>query len=252
MMKHLPRREFLKASGKLTGSALLGSALFGFYPVERNVKRVPVFGHLWVYASRYPPHWDCDPILEKVFSDFAYAGIEGVEMMEVNLRHNDIVARGKDLADRYKVPVTGSSFNGNMWNKAEHSKILEDAELVLERLHQLGGKTFGITVGNARRIKTEAELDDQADLLKRIITLCNRNDIQANIHNHTFEVENDLHDLKGILKRIPDIKLGPDLNWLVRGGVDPVAFIKQYGKQMVYMHIRDQAASGKWTEAVGE
>jgi len=37
----------------------------------------------------------------------------------------------------------------------------------------------------------------------------------------------------------------------VRGGVDPVDFIKQYGHKMVYMHIRDQDASGKWTEAVG-
>ncbi len=63
---------------------------------------------------------------------------------------------------------------------------------------------------------------------------------------------NDLHDLKGTLKRIPGIKLGPDLNWLVRGGVDPAWFIKTYGHQMVYMHIRDQKEDGKWTEAVGE
>ncbi len=54
------------------------------------------------------------------------------------------------------------------------------------------------------------------------------------------------------MARIPNIKLGPDLNWLIRGGVDPVWFIKTYGHQMVYMHIRDQKANGKWTEAVGE
>jgi sugar phosphate isomerase/epimerase len=76
--------------------------------------------------------------------------------------------------------------------------------------------------------------------------------VQPNLHNHTFEVINNLHDLKGTLARIPDIKLGPDLNWLVRGGIDPVWFIKTYGKQMVYMHIRDQDANGQWTEAVGE
>jgi len=58
--------------------------------------------------------------------------------------------------------------------------------------------------------------------------------------------------LKGTLARIPDVKLGPDLNWLVRGGVDPVDFIRTYGKQMVFMHIRDQKADGTWSEAVGE
>jgi sugar phosphate isomerase/epimerase len=111
---------------------------------------------------------------------------------------------------------------------------------------------LGITVGDAKRVKTEDELDAQAELLKKAMTICAKNGIEPNLHNHTFEVTNNMHDLKGTLARIPDVKLGPDLNWLVRGGVDPVWFIKTYGRQMVYMHIRDQDAAGKWTEAVGE
>ncbi|CAN5340609.1 hypothetical protein BH23BAC1_BH23BAC1_07320 [soil metagenome] len=39
---------------------------------------------------------------------------------------------------------------------------------------------------------------------------------------------------------------------MIRGGVDPVWFIITYGKQMVYLHLRDQDAAGKWTEVVGE
>jgi sugar phosphate isomerase/epimerase len=139
-----------------------------------------------------------------------------------------------------------------MWDKNKKSEILEDAEIVLGRLHELGGSTFGITVGNAGHVKTEAELDAQAELLLDILQICKQYAIQPNIHNHTFEVENDLHDLKGILKRIPDIPLGPDVNWLIRGGVDPVWFIETYGKQMVYIHLRDQDAAGKWTRALGE
>jgi len=172
--------------------------------------------------------------------------------MEVNLRHRDFVQRANELIGKYNVPVTGSSYSGGMWNRSEHNKILDDVNLVLERLRQVGGKTFGITVGDARRKKTEEELDAQADLLVEIGRVCDKHDIQPNIHNHTFEVVNDMHDLKGIIARIPGINLGPDLNWLVRGGVDPVSFIRTYGKQIVYMHIRDQDAEGKWTEAVGE
>ena len=73
-----------------------------------------------------------------------------------------------------------------------------------------------------------------------------------NLHNHSYEVENDLHDLKGTLARIPDAKLGPDLNWLVRGGVDPVQFLRQYGRQIVFLHLRDQHRDGRWSEALGE
>ena len=72
-----------------------------------------------------------------------------------------------------------------------------------------------------------------------------------NLHNHTYEVENQLHDLKGTLARIPDVKLGPDLNWLIRGGVDPVQFIHDHGEQIVFLHLHDQKADGKWSEAMG-
>ncbi len=116
----------------------------------------------------------------------------------------------------------------------------------------LEAKTLGISVGDARRVKTESELDVQAQLLKKIHGRLRRFGVVLNLHNHTYEVGNGLHDLKGTLARIPDIKLGPDLNWLVRAGVDPVWFIKTYGHQMVYMHIRDQYQDGTWTEYVGQ
>lgn len=242
------RREFLKTSAALAGGLLAANDLTAF-PLSRKVR---VNGHLWIYASKFPPNWDSTPVLEQVFSDFKYAGIEGVEMMDVNLRHDDAISRIGGLIEKYGVPITGSSYSGRMYDRTEHSRILEDVGLVTERLSRLGGKNFGITVGDARRKKTEAELDAQAEVLKRILAICKKNHILANMHNHTFEVINDMHDLRGTIERVPELKLGPDLNWLIRGGVNPVDFIRTYGKKIVYMHIRDQRADGKWTEYVGE
>ena len=214
--------------------------------------KIPVYGHLWVYASRYPPDWDCTPILNDVFNDLKYAGIKGVEIMEVLLRHDDAVERLNDLIHKYNLPVVGTSYFGDMWDKDQHQKILDDVELVTKRLQAIGGTMIGLTVGDANHVKTEDELDTQAELLKKILIVCNKNNIDPNLHNHTFEVVNDLHDLKGTLKRIPDIKLGPDLNWLIRAGVDPVWFIKTYADKIVFMHIRDQYTNGKWTEYLGQ
>ena len=208
--------------------------------------------HLWVYASRFPPSWDCTPVLDEAFSDIKAAGFSGIELMESVLKHEGSVERLKELSHTYALPVSGTSYYGDMWNASAKQQILEDIEPVLEKLHAVGGSMIGLTVGDAHRKKTEAELDAQADLLKEIMKLCAKNHINPNLHNHTFEVTDDLHDLKGTIARIPEIKLGPDLNWLVRGGVDPVWFIKNYGHKMVFMHIRDQDASGKWTEAVGQ
>lgn len=204
---------------------------------------MPVSGHLWVYASKYPPDWDCTPMLEQVFSDFAYAGMNRVELMEVNLRHPDVVSRMGDLSNKYTVPVTGTSYSGNMWQREKQQQILEDVELVVERLHALGGSTFGISVGDAKRKKTDAELDAQADLLKKIREICRKNRVEANLHNHTYEVRDGMHDLKGTLARIPDFTLGPDLAH--PRGVDPVTFIQTYGQQIGYLHLRDQLADDK-------
>ncbi len=241
------RRNFIKTTTVLTAGLM--------FSTNKNFlfeNRVPVYAHLWVYASKYPPDWDCTPILDTVFGDLKYACLAGVEVMEVLLRHDDAVTRFNDLIAKYNLPVVGTSYYADMWDKDQQQKILDDVELVTKRLHNIGGKMIGLTVGDAKHIKTENELNAQAELLKKILVVCDKNKIEPNLHNHTFEVTNNLHDLKGTLKRIPDIRLGPDLNWLVRAGIDPVWFIKTYADKIVYMHIRDQYANGKWTKYVGE
>ena len=247
------RRHFIRAAAALTGSVLLSeSHAANLLCTQIEKAAVPLYAHLWVYASRFPPDWDCMPVMNDVFSDLKYAGLQGVDVMEVHLRQAGAVERFKSLSQQHTLPVTGASYYADMWNRTEHTKILDDIDLVTERLNAIGGTMLGITVGDARRVKTEDELDAQAEVLKKAIKVCVKNGIEPNLHNHTFEVVNGMHDLKGTLARVPEIKLGPDLNWLLRGGVDPVWFIKTYGQQIVYLHIRDQDATGKWTEAVGE
>ena len=144
------------------------------------------------------------------------------------------------------------SFGGAMWDSTQHQAVLEDAELLIPRLAKLGGRTLGTSVGPAPKRRTSEQLDAQAEVLRKIIALCQANGVVLNLHNHTYEVQDNLHDLKGTLARIPNVKLGPDLNWLVRARVDPAAFIRQFGKQIVFLHLRDQKADGRWSEAMGE
>lgn len=247
------RRRFLKTSALCLAGGFLPAGRTTAALAEPAAPFKPkLSAHIWVYASKFPPNYDPTPALAQAFSDLHQARFDGVEIMDVVLRHDDAVDRLKRLVDQYEIPVSGASYQGAMWDAAQHDAIMADAAVVIKRLGQLHGKTLGISVGDARHPKTEAEFDAQARVLKGILALCADNGVQANLHNHTYEVRDNLHDLKGTLARIPDIKLGPDLNWLVRAGVDPVWFIQAYGHQMVYMHIRDQYQDGKWTEFVGQ
>jgi sugar phosphate isomerase/epimerase len=140
-----------------------------------------------------------------------------------------------------------------MWNKDKHNQIYEDVDLIFSNMASVGGRTFGVSVGEPEgRKKTEEEFDNQAILLKKLISLGEKKGIVLNLHNHTAEVENKMYDLRGTLKRIPDVKLGPDLNWLLRAGINPIDFLREFRKQIVFLHLRDQLNNGKWPESMGE
>ena len=172
--------------------------------------------------------------------------------MHTALAPDDAVSRIAALSRKHRLPVLGTSYSANMWRPEERNAILDEAELLVGRLAKLGGRTLGVSVGNAGKPKTPEQLDAQAEALRRIIPLCQAHKVVLNLHNHTYEVTNNEHDLKGTLERIPEVKLGPDIDWLVKAGVEPLDFIRRHGERIVFAHLRDQKADGVWSEAMGE
>lgn len=247
------RRDFLKLTGAGLMAVGLGplTSFLSAQPAPGPKKKVVVAAHPWVYAAPLP-NYDITPVLEQVFSDMSYAGIEAIELMHEALGHPDSVERIGALSRKYHLPVLGASFGADLWDRSKHDAIMEYAETIITRLQQLGGRTLGTSVGKAPQKKTPEQFDAQAEILREIIAFGNEHGVVLNLHNHTYEVEDHEYDLNGTLARIPDVKLGPDLNWLVRAGVDPVDFIRRHADHIVYMHLRDQKADGAWSEAMGE
>ncbi len=216
--------------------------------------RCIIGAHPWVYAATQP-RYDITPILPQIFADMSYAGFDGIELMSSAILPDSAVERIGELSQKHKLAIIGASFGGQMWDRQQHTAILSEAETAIPRLAKLGGRTLGISVGSVGRgkpPKTPEQLDAQADLLSIILGLSSAHGIVPNLHNHTYEVENNMHDLKGTLERVPQVKLGPDLNWLLRGGVDPAAFLRQFGPQVVFLHLRDQSKDGRWSASLGE
>ena len=214
-------------------------------------RKVIVGAHPWVYAARRQPR-TISPILDQIFADMSAAGFDGIELMPDALAEDGSVERVRELSEKHSLAVIGTSWGGTMWDREQHAGILDAARELLPRLAAVGGRTLGTSVGRTREPKTEEQLDAQADLLKQLIALCEDHGVVLNLHNHTYEVENGEHDVGGTIARVPEVKLGPDLNWLLRGGVDPVDFIRRHADRIVFLHLRDQKADGKWPEAMGE
>ena len=227
------------------------AALAGAPLLTAAKHKILVAGHPWVYAARRPK-FDIYEILDQIFAEMKAAGLDAIELMHTALAPDGAVEQIRELSKRHKLPVIGTSYGAVMWDSTLHEAILKQAQTLIERLAALGGRTLGTSVGSTAQPKTEAQLDAQAAVLRKIMAMCADHGVVLNLHNHIYEVANGEHDLKGTLARIPDVKLGPDINWLIRAGVDPVDFINRYGDKIVYAHLRDQLADGKWCEAMGE
>jgi sugar phosphate isomerase/epimerase len=247
------RRNFIRNSSLSALAISLSQAgISNIMSNDLSKKKITVGAHVWVYAATLPG-FDVSPVLGQIFSDVAYAGFDGVETMEHPLRSAVYTKQIKELIEQYKIRLIGSSYSGDMWDKEKQNKIYEDVDLIFTNMASVGGKTFGVSVGEPEgRAKTEKEFDNQAVILKKLIALGEKKGIVLNLHNHTAEVSNNMYDLRGTLKRIPDVKLGPDLNWLLRAGINPVDFLREFRKQIVFMHLRDQLSNGKWPESMGE
>ncbi len=236
-----------------TRRQFLGSvAAAGAATRAHGAARKPVVAaHLWVYAAPMPKN-ETYPILEQVFADMSWAGIEAVELMHGTFDFDDAVPKIRALSQQHRLPVIGMSYWADVWDRKQHPKIFEDAERRISRLSQVGGRILGMSVGDAKRRKTPEEFDAQAEGVKKFISICEKNKVAFNLHNHIYEVKDDEYDLKNTLKRVPNVKLGPDLDWLKGAGIDPVDFIRRYNKRIVYAHLRDRKADGVWSEAMGE
>jgi sugar phosphate isomerase/epimerase len=243
-MSDTNRREFLgllPAVAAASATGLRGAAQ----------KKIPVGGHVWVYAAVQPQR-DVTPVLDRIFSDMSYAGLDGVELMHTVMRADDSVGRIRGLSRKYNLPVMGMSYSAMMWNRERHAAQFEEARELIGRLAEVGGHTLGTSVGATKTKKTPEQFDAQADYLRKLIELCNSHGVKLNLHNHINEVADNEYDLKGTLARVPDVKLGPDLDWLVGAGVDPLDFIRRYNKRIVFAHLRDRKSDGTWPEAMGE
>lgn len=188
---------------------------------------------------------------EQIFSDLGHAGYDGIELMHTMLEPPGAEQEMLDLSRTWELPVIGSSFGAQMWDAEKSDEILEAAERICAQLKMLGAHQLAISTGSTGEPKTDAQLDTQADVVREIMGLCEQHGLELNVHNHTYEMDWEMHEFRGMLERIPEIKLGPDLNWLRRAGVDPWEFVREYGDRIVYMHLRPQRGD-RWVQTFGE
>ncbi|WP_417668016.1 sugar phosphate isomerase/epimerase family protein [Roseibium sp.] len=73
-------------------------------------------------------------------------------------------------------------------------------------------------------------------------------------HNHDFEfvpLADGAIPMKLILDNAPSISWEADIAWIVRGGADPLEWMKAYGDRLTAVHVKDIAPDGQCADEDG-
>ncbi len=191
-----------------------------------------------LYSVREEAKKDFFSVLKRIAS-FGYQGVEFAGFHGHNPK--DIKKVLDDLG------LKTSSIHGPIPNASNVNEIIDTAGLLGYQWHVCGWRD-GFT-NKETTLKVAEEFQKAAELL-------NGSGIKFCTHNHDFEFDKNFdgktpHQV--MMAAAPSVYAEIDTYWVAVGGKDPASVIKEYGKRVPLLHIKDgPIVKGKNMTAVGD
>jgi len=191
--------------------------------------------------------------LSAVMADISSAGFLGVELFAVIFEGDEARKWLESLLKKHKLELISAFYSARIWEKDQQETILAKARRLAEDVAALGGNYLVLSYPPKGAPKSEDEYSVQGETLSEIGHICRKQGLSATIHLYAHHVREDELEVRKICESVPAelLGLGPDLDWISRGGVQPEDFLRRHRDRINYMHLRDNK-NGRWTEALGE
>jgi inosose dehydratase len=180
-------------------------------------------------------------------ADYDFAeGFLDVEFPENNAR---FAARLKSKGLR---PV--SMYAGVKLHDADQAPAVIEKVLTAAKIcRQAGFLLININPDSAGREKTDDELRTQATSLDELGRELNKLDLILGVHNHLPEMLHGAREFRGNLRRTDRAHVGLcfDVHWIYRGGLAPIAALRDYADRVVSWHLR-QSRDNVWLEELAD
>jgi inosose dehydratase len=235
----LNRREF---SGALAAQMLgLGKS------------RLAVAGY--VYQQQL--NWQKKPLTVEAIDDFLHdvqlAGFKNVELMDVFCSES-LVGATRAALTRFNLKMPTAYAGGVMHEAAEAEKSIQRIVAAAERLKKAGARAIihNPNPKPKKAPKTEAELKTQAEAVNRLARELGPKGLELRLHHHDPEMMENAREFRHLLANVdPRVSLCLDLDWVRQGGQDIFAILKESGKRISELHVRNSV--GKvWSEDLND
>jgi sugar phosphate isomerase/epimerase len=138
------------------------------------------------------------------------------------------------------------------------AKLHEDAESSIKAVLELAEvvRPAGCRMMNvnpnpkANQAKTGAELDVQAANVRRLDAELRKRGIGLMLHHHAPEMADGAREWRHLLRNT-ETPFCMDTHWVLRGGQNPLALVKEAGPRVAAVHLRN-SVKGIWTESLGD
>jgi inosose dehydratase len=240
MKPKLSRREFTGLMG-LGTSALMFPGLYACKSKTPSLKIGYTFINFGYQAD----------VLEEAVRTISALGFYSFETFGgvIERWENEYGGIGK-LIDKYEIPIQ-SAFCG--LDVLDESRIDEEAarmDLWCKLLKKYGGKVIEFT-GNGRRNEEYNYMDHRDTIVKATnayARVAAKHDLTFAYHQHTdtpIETREEIYDLvENVDTDI--VKLGPDIGQLLKGGTDPVEFVRNFLPMIKHVHLKDFDGGDHW------
>ena len=195
--------------------------------------------------------YDLDDQFDEIFDAVADAGYQAIELSEQMLEVEDWKSRTDDALNRTGLGLIGVSTGQPMWDVAQYETIMSKMDAFSDELAAYANVTAGTSCGGKRYAdRTDAENAQAIKVWSELGEMFRSKGVSINYHTHGEPIEEILHVVENVPADL--VPLGPDLDWLRVGGVDPTAFIREHVDRIIMLHVRDYHIGGHRTEALGE
>jgi sugar phosphate isomerase/epimerase len=181
--------------------------------------------------------------IEAVLDSVKAAGYSGLEIGFFRL-DPEKGAEYREMFEARGLLLTAIHVGGNILDADSQSKQMDNLDLVIRLVKQLGGNLVFLSGGRQESYEAQAARYDALGARVRDagLTLC--------YHNHDWEIADNNAGLEILLEKTKpeNMSLVLDVGWVTQGGGNPARAVKDYSSRLNNVHFKEFTADGGFAE----
>jgi len=239
----------------LAGSTLFRSEWFSpcaALTTRRYAPKLSVQIYVWIQQFQSQKRTIAEG-LEEALAAIRGAGYRQVELMS-DFFQPDLRAKTLSLLKKEQLEIPTLYAGSTLHEAAEGEKSIAAITRTAKELKKAGLQwivTNPSPKSHGER-KTDPELDLQARNLNRLGAALHKQGVRLMVHHHTPELVDNAREWRFQLQHTDPrlVSCCVDVDWAVRGGQEPLAFLREVGNRLASLHLRNDQ-QGVWMEDFG-